>query len=378
VSVFGVEPFRIGGVERFSRELSLQLASEGWDSVLCFLAKPSEAVWRYLDLPNVTLEVLENCHQLGWQAAMDLRRVLHRHRPSVLHLHFTGPAGMYVYPWVGRLCSVPKVFCTDHTSHPEGYSPQPAPLWKQTVGRAITAGLSSLICVSDYGYKTSLTRGLCPPARVKRIYNGVELDQLAAPRAGIELRRRFRIPEDRLVILQVSWIIPQKGIPDLLKAASKVVLQNPSAHFLLVGEGEYREQYMKQAVEMGLEQNITWTGIVQDPVAEGVYAASDVVCQVSRWQEVFGWVIAEAMASSKPIVATRVGGIPELVKDGGTGFLVERRDCDAIAGRLIRLLADAELRQRMGMAGRRIAEAKFSQKLNIAYLLNLYEITARN
>jgi glycosyltransferase involved in cell wall biosynthesis len=81
---------------------------------------------------------------------------------------------------------------------------------------------------------------------------------------------------------------------------------------------------MKDAEAMGLAAHITWTGLVQDPFAEGVYDVADIVCQLSEWEELFGWMIAEAMAYKKPIVATRVGGIPELVEDGVTGFLVER------------------------------------------------------
>jgi glycosyltransferase involved in cell wall biosynthesis len=114
--------------------------------------------------------------------------------------------------------------------------------------------------------------------------------------------------------------------------------------------------------------------VVQDPLGEGLYAAADVVCQVSRWEEVFGYVIAEAMASSKPLLGTRVGGIPELIEDGKTGFLVERGDTEAMADRLLRLLEDARLREAMGQAGRRAAETRFNHKVNVGQLIKLYGI----
>jgi glycosyltransferase involved in cell wall biosynthesis len=109
-------------------------------------------------------------------------------------------------------------------------------------------------------------------------------------------------------------------------------------------------------------------------MAEGVYAASDVICQMSRWEEVFGYVNAEAMASCKPLVGTRVGGIPEVIEEGVNGFLVPRRDPQAAATKILALLKDAELRGRMGAAGRKMVEQKFSHKANIAQVIRLYGI----
>jgi glycosyltransferase involved in cell wall biosynthesis len=109
-------------------------------------------------------------------------------------------------------------------------------------------------------------------------------------------------------------------------------------------------------------------------MAEGVYAAAEIVCQMSRWEEVFGFVIAEAMASGKPVVATRVGGIPELIDDGQTGFLVDRGDHQAMADKILALLADANLRRSMGCAGRLKAEIRFDLKKNVAELLRSYGI----
>jgi glycosyltransferase involved in cell wall biosynthesis len=125
---------------------------------------------------------------------------------------------------------------------------------------------------------------------------------------------------------------------------------------------------------MGIEDRVTWTGTVEDPFGEGVFAAADIVCQFSRWEEVFGWMIAEAMAHGKPIVATRVGGIPELVSEGLSGFLVERNDTADAADKLMRLLQDSELRREMGEAGRKIVASKFDLKTNVAQLIELYNL----
>jgi glycosyltransferase involved in cell wall biosynthesis len=189
-----------------------------------------------------------------------------------------------------------------------------------------------------------------------------------------EFRARYGIAPDRLVVTQASWMIAEKGVHDLLAAARQVVAAEPRAHFVFAGEGRDKDLFMRRACDLGISSCVTFTGSVGDPLAEGLFAASDVVCQVSRWEEVFGYVIAEAMATSRPVVGTRVGGIPELVRDGETGFLVERGDVDSMAARILTLLRDKDLRLRMGVAGRKVAVEEFNHKINVAQILDLYRI----
>lgn len=373
VSVFGVDPFRIGGTEAFARELSLQLKQLGWDSVLCFLKEPPEDVRQFLSLPNVTIEVLKDFTDLSWSAITDLARIVRRYNPEVLHLHFTGFLG--AYPWLVRLLSVKKVFFTDHTSRPAGYVPRRSPLWKRLSARIINSPITKVICVSHYGQHCLTTLDLLPSERHELVYNAVDLSRVANSfERASQFRVRYAIPDNRVVIVQVSWMIPEKGIPELLETARILVSKNAPVHFVLVGEGPFREKFMKDAEALGLAQHVTWTGLVQDPFGEGVYDAADIVCQLSEWEELFGWMIAEAMAYGKPIVATKVGGIPELVDDAASGFLVERGDSKAAAEKLDRLAQDADLRREMGEAGRRIVREKFDLKRNVAQLLDLYGV----
>ena len=371
VSVFGVDPLRIGGTETFARELSLQLAEYGRQSVLCFLSKPTEQVESFLKLPNVSLEVLAHSNEVSLTSARNLSQILKLYQPEVLHLHFTGFLGLY--PWLARLRSVKKVFFTDHTSRPAGYKVSRAPFWKRLLVRLINRPITKVICVSKYGYRCITGLDVLPSERYELVYNGVDLSRVCPdPRLAAEFRRRYSISPDRTVVLQVSWIIPEKGIPELLQAARQVLSKTDKVQFLLVGEGKYREQYMKDAEAMGLRDHITWTGMVEDPFGEGVYDVADIVCQLSNWEEVFGWMIAEAMAYEKPIVATRVGGIPELVSDEESGFLVERGDASATAERILLLVEQPELRRQIGQAGCQITHEKFALKRNVAQMVRLY------
>jgi len=208
------------------------------------------------------------------------------------------------------------------------------------------------------------------------IYNSADISRSSATGEQAEsFRAKHSIPQDRVVVTQVSWIIPEKGIGDLLAAARLAVTKNPNIHFVFVGEGVHREDFIRQAADLGIQDHVTWTGQVDDPLTEGVYAAADIVCQVSRWEEVFGYVIAEAMACGKPLIGTNVGGIPELVRDGETGFVVRRGDTEAIATRILQLASDSQLRSQMGRAGRRSVERNFDLGQNVERVLQLYGLS---
>ena len=374
VTVFGLAPRYISGGESYARELSIQLAAHGWHSVLCFLKPPTEEVRRYLDLPNVSIEVLEGSDSPRPKPSTikRLSQILKSYRAKILHLHMVGFVGPY--PWVAKLRAVEQVFFTNHMSHPEGYVPQRAPLWKRQLVRAINWPMTRVICVSDYNRRCLAALDILPGARFKRIYNGVDSSRVSSDGAekGKAFRERHGIPAGRIVVVQVSWLIPEKGIGDLLEAARLVVARNQNVHFVFVGEGEHREAFAKRAKEFGLNGNVSWTGLVRDPFAEGVYDAADIVCQASRWEEAFGQVIAEAMAYAKPVVGTHVGGIPEVIEDGVSGFLVSRGDVQALADRIQQLAGDAELRKRMGTAGRLIVQDKFNLQENVRQLVGLY------
>jgi glycosyltransferase involved in cell wall biosynthesis len=368
VSVFGVNPTRIGGGEVFARALSSRLAERGWESVLCYQSLPEGDVRRFLELPNVTFDVLKDAWKFAARPAVDLAALLKRHPADILHLYFTG--FLSPYPWVARLRGVTQVCFTDQGSHPEGYVATRRPAWKRLAARALNLPLNQVICISDYNVDCMLRRDLIDARRVRRIYNSVDLAAVLGD--GAAFRSRHGVPAGAPVVAQASWMIPEKGITDLIEAARIVLDRIPQAHFLLAGEGKHRSEYMAMARDFGMEKHFTWTGQVHNPVAEGLYTAADVVCQVSRWEEAFGWVIAEAMAAARPVVATRVGGIPELVSDGGNGFLVAPRAPAEIAQRVIQLLEDSELRTRMGAAGRRDAEAKFDLTRNLDTLMHAY------
>lgn len=374
LSVIAIDPIRVGGAEVWFRELSEQLDRRGWKSVLCFLSQPTPQVAQFLKGPNITLGTLKDSWKLHVRPAMEFAGLVRKYRPRIVHLHHTG--FITFLPWMARLNGVEKVFFTDHGSQPEGYVVRAAPVWKRVAVRMINYPVTTVFCVSDYGLRCNRGLRLLPPARYQMIYNGIDVSRAALGLVQAESFRLERgIPLQRNVILQVSWLIGEKGIEDLLRAAQTVIAAQANAHFVIVGEGNGRVEFEKLSADLGIADHVTWTGLVDDPLGHGGFAAAEIVCQMSRWEEVFGQVIAEAMASSKPVVATRVGGIPELVDDGKTGFVVERRNPSQMSEKILQLLRDADLRRRLGERGKQVAQEKFEVKKNIARLIQSYRIS---
>ncbi|HUI79452.1 MAG TPA: glycosyltransferase family 4 protein [Bryobacteraceae bacterium] len=374
VSVFGVDPYRIGAGEIYARELSRQLGERGWKSVLCYLAPPPGSVRKFLALPNVSFEVFEDSWKLNRKSTRRGFELLRQYRPEILHLYFTG--FLSLYPWMARIESARQVFFTDQSSRPEGYVPKRYPMWRRLLMRGIHYPLNKVICVSNYGERCFTAMDLLPRERFVTIYNSVDLARAAEGLCNRSaFRSKYKIADDRLVVAQVSSLIPEKGITDLLQAARVVAAQEPRAHFVLAGSGTHAAEYQAMSGQLGLTDRVTFTGVLEDPLAQGAYGAADVVCQVSRWEEVFGYVIAEAMASGLPVVGTRVGGIPELIEDGKTGYLVTSGDVPRIADRVLALLRNGTLRQTMGQAGREAAEKKFDHRKNVAQVLELYDLS---
>jgi L-malate glycosyltransferase len=208
--------------------------------------------------------------------------------------------------------------------------------------------------------------------RTVTVHEGIDVDHvLAAP--AVNVHEAFFLPHGAPVVGNVAALVPHKGQRYLVEAAHQVVQQLPDARFVILGEGDLRDQLAKQVHEHHLEKHVLLPGFRTDVL--GCIKGVDLFV-MSSVTEGLGTSLLDAMACARPIVATTAGGIPEIVEDGVNGLLVPPRDHTALAAAIVRALKDGELRQRMGDAGLTRVNARFTVERMVAETASVYAAVA--
>jgi glycosyltransferase involved in cell wall biosynthesis len=215
-----------------------------------------------------------------------------------------------------------------------------------------------------------LARSGVDPGKVTCIANGVDIETFdhAAP----ALRRELPNPAGYVVGF-AARMVPSKGGDLLLHAASRVLGVCPDVTFVLVGDGPSRTAWTKLAVQLGIAGSVVFAGSRSD--MPGVYAAFDQFVLPSL-DEAMPMSLLEAMAARKPVIATRVGAVPELVVDGRTGYLLDPGDIQGLAGAISRLKRAPDLARQLGEAGHRLVTASYSSAAMARAYLSVYRSVA--
>jgi len=216
-------------------------------------------------------------------------------------------------------------------------------------------------------------------SKVQIIYNGIDITQFYPEGGNGQLfRKQYDIPENSPIITAVSRIQYTKGLEYFIEAAAKILITYPDAQFLIVGDVispeprylSYKKKLQTQIYQLGINNNVHLTGIRRD--VNNVYAASDIFVLPSIF-DIFPTTILEAMAMALPIVATRVGGVPEQVIDAETGFLVNPADSGTMADQIMFLIKNPDKAKQMGLAGRKRVVDFFTAEQYATCTLNLYD-----
>jgi glycosyltransferase involved in cell wall biosynthesis len=195
-----------------------------------------------------------------------------------------------------------------------------------------------------------------PAERTVTVHEGIDVDHVTAAPA-VNVHEAFWLPHGAPVVGNVAALVPHKGQRYLIEAAHLVVQQVPDARFIILGEGELREHLEHLVREHHLEKHVLLPGFRTDVL--GCIKGFDLFV-MSSVTEGLGTSLLDAMACARPIVATRAGGIPEIVDDEVNGLLVPPRDHTAIAQAIVRALKDEQLRRTMGAAGFARVQARFT------------------
>jgi glycosyltransferase involved in cell wall biosynthesis len=208
-----------------------------------------------------------------------------------------------------------------------------------------------------------------PPERTLTVHEGIDVEHVqAAP--PVNLHETFWLPHQAPVVGNVAALVPHKGQRHLIDAAHLVVRDMPDVRFVILGEGELREHLERQVREYHLEKHVLLPGFRTDVL--GCMKSFDLFA-MSSVTEGLGTSLLDAMACGRAIVATRTGGIPEVVSDNVTGVLVPPRDHTAMAHAIVALLHDSAKRRQMGEAGRIRVDERFTVERMVAGTAAAYE-----
>ena len=239
--------------------------------------------------------------------------------------------------------------------------------------RRLTPRIDHLVAVSKAIERKILDEGRATTP-VSLIYNGVDLERYDHQEPCCTLREEYGMEPDSEIVGVVGRLELEKGHPTLLEAWPMVLDRVPEAYLLIVGEGSRLDALHQIARDQGVERHVIFTGRRDDIPA--VTAAFDVAVLPS-YREAQGLTILEAMAMSRPVVASNVGGIPEMIEDGVNGLLVPPHDPPALADAIARLLEDHQLADTIGRAGHDTVHDRFCIQLMVNAVQELYDDGAR-
>lgn len=330
----------------------------------------------YLALHGTTLPEVTILPALGREvrgaadvvALGQLVALMRRVRPHVVHTH-TAKAGT-LGRLAARLTGVPVIVHTYHGHIFHGYFSPGRTRVFLGIERMLARWSDCLLAVSDTVRRELLALGVGTPDRFRVLPLGLDLDRYvtAGARRG-ELRAELGLSPEVPLVAIVARLVPIKAHEVFLEAARRIQAVLPAARFLLVGDGERRQALERLAAALGLGAHVRFLGWRRD--LERVYADAWVVALTSR-NEGSPVSLIEAMAAGCAVVATRVGGVPDLIEDGVTGRLVPPDEPAALAEAVVGLLRDADRRRALGGAARRRVVPAFAAERLVAGVDRLY------
>lgn len=345
-----------GGVDCYLRMLFTYMNRNEFEEIL--VCSPDFHKEDYEKLVD-SFEVVDMCNKLSLKkdskAVVTVRHLIMQYKPDLVYCHSSKGGG------IGRLAAYGLGIPVIYNPHGWAFSMKGSKvksLMYLNIERALSHLTSQFIVISNYEKMIAVQKHVCKPKRMKVIFNGIDFKQVDKQ---VSLSRVSRgslgIPEDAYIVGMVGRISVQKAPDIFVKAASTIKKMIPKAWFVIVGDGDEKLEIEKLALDFGIANYLTITGWVDNPLA---YAnLFDQAVLLSRW-EGFGLVLAEFMKLGKPIVATAVDAIPDLITDYENGLLVEMDHPDKVAEAVYNIYRDNQLKNALVENGEMRANALFN------------------
>lgn len=345
-----------GGVDRYIRMLLKYLDKEKFENILIcsqdFHEEDYKGLVDYFDQVEMTRAIGSN----DLKAIKSVRTLIKKYNPDIVYAHSSK---------AGAIARVADIGLKNHCVYnPHGWAfNMRCSAKKKAVYTAIekiaAPFCDKIICISDAEKKSALDKKICKENKLQVIFNGVDIEGYENGEHGVVKRRDLNIPEEAFVVGMVGRMSPQKAPDVFIKMAKQVKDKVPNAHFIIVGNGNQETKIRKYAEDNNFSESLHITGWVDNPMS--YVEIFDVACLLSRW-EGFGLALPEYMMAGKPIVASRVDAIPNIIRNGENGLLVEADDAHGASEAVLQIYQENDLKDRLVTQGLEDVHNRFNAR----------------
>ncbi|RGH18596.1 glycosyltransferase family 1 protein [Ruminococcus sp. AF12-5] len=345
-----------GGVDRYIRMLLKYLDKEKFENILVCSQDFREEDYDSLVDSFEQIELNRAIGANDLRSIVEVRKLIKKYNPDIVYAHSSK---------AGAITRVADIGLKNHCVYnPHGWAFNMRCSAKKkamytAIEKIAAPFCDKIICISDAEKQSALDKKICREDKLQVIFNGVDIESYENGVRGAIKRKDLNIPEDAFVVGMVGRMSPQKAPDVFVKMAKQVKDEVPNAHFIIVGNGNQEDEIRKYAEDNGFSNSLHITGWVDNPMS--YVELFDVACLLSRW-EGFGLALPEYMMAGKPIVASRVDAIPNIIQNGENGLLVEVDDDIGASKAVLRILREDGLRKKIVAQGLEDVHNRFNAR----------------
>ena len=351
----------IGGISNYTVWLAEGLRQEGHDVLVASGGGELTEDLKQNGIIHfkVNIKIKNEISPVLFRTVSDLLKIVKREGIEIVHSQTR--VSQVAAHYISKLTGVPYV-TTCHGLYKRRLFRRIFPCWGQRV-----------IAISEPVREHLVNDFNVPKQKVRLIHNGLDIERFSrsyTPKEKRDIKQRCGLKDKGKIVGNIARLVSVKGQNYLLYAAREILKVRPKTQFLIIGDGETKQELINLTEKLEINDSVFFTGALKE--VGQVLSIMDIFAFPAVWQEGFGLSVLEAMTAGLPVVASNVGGIYTLVKDKRNGLLVPPRDVPGLVDALLRLLDDKNLAVKMGEEGRYLAAKKFSLGKVVRQIADVY------
>lgn len=345
-----------GGVDRYIRMLLKYLDKDKFENILVCSQDFHKADYTGLVYDFEQIEMTRAIGANDLKVIRKVRKLIKKYSPDIVYAHSSK---------AGAIARVADIGLKNHCVYnPHGWAfnmqcSAKKKVMYTTIEKMAAPFCDRIICISEAEKQSAMEKRICKADKLQVIFSGVDIEAYENGIHGAVKREDMNIPEDAFVVGMVGRMSPQKAPDVFVKMAKRVKDEVSNAHFIIVGNGNQEAEIRKYVEDNGFSDSLHITGWVDNPMS--YVELFDVACLLSRW-EGFGLALPEYMMAGKPIVASRVDAIPNIIRDGENGLLVKVDDDVGAGQAVLRIYQEDGLKDRLVTQGLEEVHSRFNAR----------------